>query len=69
MTMELHQTIFRLMGFVGQHVEICNTNTRTTIQNTNNSMKAAEKIIEQGLQGWPLLISKDPTNNHKTGKH
>lgn len=32
-------------------------------------MKAAEKIIEQGLQGWPLLISKDPTNDHKTGKH
>jgi len=28
MTMEPHQTSFRLTGFVGQHVEVCNTNIR-----------------------------------------
>lgn len=31
MTMEPHQTILRLMGFFGQHVKICNTNTRTVL--------------------------------------
>lgn len=29
--MKAQQTVFRLMGFVGQHVEICNTNLRTVM--------------------------------------
>lgn len=34
MTMELHLIIFRLMGFAGQCGEICNTDTRTFMNET-----------------------------------
>lgn len=66
MTMEPYLIMFRLIGFAGQHGEICNTDTTTVMNEIWITIwKQQKKIIEQGLQG--CIDTQELHKNCRTG--